>query len=150
MTGTLSTSLEPAVAADLTAIRSLLDQARLPSADVGTGPGARFWVLREGDRCIGAVGLETYGNSGLLRSLVVAPESRGAGFGVRLLDALENAARGSGLKQLVLLTQTAERFFAQRGYTVIERASAPIELRESTEFKSLCPASATCMSKSLR
>jgi amino-acid N-acetyltransferase len=49
----------------------------------------------------------------------------------------------------VLLTQTAERFFSQRGYSRIDRASVPAPVQEASEFRSLCPASATCMSKAL-
>lgn len=141
--------IEFAAPADLSAIRALLDEAGLPHADIVGRPGARFWILRASDRTIGAVGLETYGSTGLLRSLVVAPEGRGAGLGGRLVEELETAARRDGLRRLVLLTQTAEKFFAHRGYAVIDRADAPAEVRVSTEFRSLCPASATCMSKDL-
>jgi amino-acid N-acetyltransferase len=141
--------IESSVPADLPAIRALLDEARLSHRDLEINPAARFWILREGDRVIGTVGLETYGGSGLLRSLVVAPEARRSGLGGRLVDELEIAARSSGLDRLLLLTETAERFFSRRGYTVIDRANAPDEVRGSAEFRSLCPASATCMSKSL-
>ena len=147
--GAATNRVESAVPADLSSIRALLDEARLPHTDIVDGSGARFWILRAGGRTIGAVGLETYGSSGLLRSLVVAPEARGSGLGGRLVDALEDAARSSGVRRLVLLTQTAETFFSHRGYAVIDRADAPAELRDSTEFRSLCPASATCMSKHL-
>ena len=147
--GAATNRVESAVPADLSSIRALLDEARLPHTDIVDGSGARFWILRAGGRTIGAVGLETYGSSGLLRSLVVAPEARGSGLGGRLVDALEDAARSSGVRRLVLLTQTAETFFSHRGYAVIDRADAPAELHDSTEFRSLCPASATCMSKHL-
>jgi amino-acid N-acetyltransferase len=141
--------IESAAPADLSAIRALLDEAGLPHSDIVGGPGARFWILRASDRTIGAVGLETYGRAGLLRSLVVAPEARGLRLGGRLVDVLEDAARNLGLRRLVLLTQTAEKFFAHRGYAVIDRADAPAEVRSSEEFRSLCPASATCMAKDL-
>jgi amino-acid N-acetyltransferase len=143
-----STEVASAIDADLAPIRALLEQAGLPNRDLENNPAARFWVVREGGRLIGAVGLETYGGSGLLRSLVVAPEARRSGLGGRLVDELEIAARRSGLDRLLLLTETAEGFFARRGYTVIDRANAPDEVRSSAEFRSLCPASATCMSKS--
>ena len=143
-------AIESAAPADLPEIRGLLEQAGLPYADLGSDPNRRFWVLREVDRVIAAVALETYGDSGLLRSLVVAAELRGSGIGGRLVDVLEEAASSTAIRRLVLLTQTAERFFLQRGYVVIDRASAPSELRGSTEFESLCPASAVCMSKTLR
>jgi amino-acid N-acetyltransferase len=149
MMDTVTTKVECADRADLAAIRALLEREGLPHADLGTGPGARFWVLRDAGHVIGAIGLETYGGSGLLRSLVVAPGARGTGGGRQLVEAVEDAARSRGLERLLLLTQTAERFFAARGYTVIDRATAPDEVRASSEFSALCPASATCMSKTL-
>ena len=55
----------------------------------------------------------------------------------------------AGLIELILLTQTAQRFFEAQGYGVIERGNAPATVQESEEFKSLCPQSACCMSKRL-
>ena len=52
-----------------------------------------------------------------------------------------------GIGQLVLLTQTAEQFFARRGYAVIAREAAPAAVQHSAEFRSICPASATCMTQ---
>lgn len=149
MTQMLATSIEPAVAADLPGIRSLLEKESLPGGGLAIGPDSRFWVVREPDRLLGAIGLERYGHSGLLRSLVVAPEARGAGVGGQLVVLLEKSARTAGIHRLVLLTQTAETFFSNRGYTVIERSTAPAGLHQSSEFKSVCPASATCMLKTL-
>ena len=146
---TVATRIDGADVADLAAIRAMLEREGLPHEDLASVPGTRFWVLRDSGRVIGAIGLETYGSSGLLRSLVVTPEARGTGLGGRLAETLETAARRDGLRRLVLLTQTAERFFSHRGYAVIDRAEAPAEVRGSTEFRSLCPASATCMAKEL-
>jgi amino-acid N-acetyltransferase len=144
----IQSRIESSVPEDLPAIRALLEQAGLPHRDLENNAAARFWIVREGERLIGAVGLEIYGRSGLLRSLVVAPEARQSGIGGRLVEELEIAARSSGLLQLLLLTETAATFFSGRGYAVIDRADAPDEVRSSAEFRSLCPASATCMSKS--
>ena len=145
----IAARIECSVPADLPAIRALLEQAGLPHRDLDNNPAARFWIVRDGQRLIGAVGLETYGRSGLVRSLVVAPEARRTGMGGRLVDELEMAARSSGFHRLLLLTETAEKFFSRRGYTVIDRVDVPDEVRTSAEFRTLCPASATCMSKSL-
>jgi amino-acid N-acetyltransferase len=49
----------------------------------------------------------------------------------------------------VLLTETAKTFFEREGYSVIDRASAPEPVRTSAEFRTLCPQSATCLSKRL-
>ena len=81
--------------------------------------------------------------------MVVAPDRRGSGLGLTIMNELERMARAARVSRLVLLTQTAAEFFARQGYRVIERSTAPQDLRGSEEFRSLCPSSATCMAKSL-
>ena len=141
--------VEAADRGDLAAVRALLDRAGLPSSDLSETTGVQLWVVRDGERLLGAVGLESFGTTGLLRSLVVSEDARGRGLGGVLVAFLEGFARAAGLAELVLLTQTAEQFFAGRGYAVIARANAPAAVLESSEFTSLCPASAVCMSKRL-
>ena len=53
------------------------------------------------------------------------------------------------VRELFLLTQTGERFFAQQGFRVINRQAVPQGIQQSEEFRSLCPSSAVCMAKSL-
>src|SRR5688572_2865619 len=125
-------------------VRAMLASAALPLEDLDQADVC-FIVANEGVETLGAVGLEVFGNVGLLRSLVVRPEARGSSIGGRLIEALEAHARGSGLNQLVLLTQTAAPFFAKRGYAVVARDAVPAAVQGSAQFRSLCPASATCM-----
>ncbi|MGE0483712.1 MAG: arsenic resistance N-acetyltransferase ArsN2 [Gammaproteobacteria bacterium] len=124
--------------------RALLMAANLPADDLEASAvqliGA--WL---GDELVGVVGLERHGRDGLLRSLVVRPDSRGEGLGGSLLDALEAQAAAAGIERLWLLTETAEVFFAARGYAVVARTAAPTAIAASREFAGLCPASATCM-----
>lgn len=149
MDATTTLRVESAAAADLAAIRTLLVEARLPVDDLGDLPDLRFRVVRDGERLAGTIGLERYGDVGLLRSLVVAPDRRRSGAGTALVRALERDARSAGIVELVLLTQTAESFFRRLGYAAIERADAPDAVKASAEFRHLCPASAVCMVKRL-
>lgn len=139
--------VRPATAADNGAIVALLQAASLPTQDLGAGGTVQFWVAEEGGRLLGAVGLERHGDAGLLRSLVVAPAARNRGIGTALVACLERTAAGMGVSRLVLLTGTAERFFRARGYSVVERNSVRDAVGTSAEFRSLCPASAVCMSR---
>jgi N-acetylglutamate synthase-like GNAT family acetyltransferase len=81
--------------------------------------------------------------------VAIAKDRRKAGLGSSLLSALERHASRLGVRELVLLTQTAEPFFARHGYARVERASVPKPIQATAEFRSLCPASAVCMSKPL-
>ena len=141
-------AIRPARATDLPRITALLDAETLPTADLATSRIA-FWIAKDGTGLMAAIGLEQHGDAGLLRSLVVAPAHRGAGHARRLVGALETEARARGIRDLVLLTQTAAPFFARAGYAPIARNDAPRAIQDSAEFSALCPASATCMHKAL-
>ena len=140
--------IRPATDRDLPRIRSLLESCGLPTADLGVAR-PDFLVACEGPLILAAGAIERFGQTGLLRSLAVVPERRGEGVGRALVTALEAHARGNSLRELVLLTQTARPFFADCGYQAIDREDAPVAVQPSEEFRSLCPASACCMTKRL-
>ena len=130
---------------DLIAIRALLEHSGLPTSDLDSAR-PDFVVVRENGQVIAAGALQRSGSSALLRSVVVAADRRKRGLGQAVVNELERMARTAGIDQLILLTQTAEAFFAHQGYRVIERSGAPQDMQE---FRSLCPSSAICMAKSL-
>ena len=140
--------LRDAAEADLPAIRTLLDYAGLPTSDLEASK-PRFKVLCEDGDVVAAGALQAFGTAALVRSVVVAADRRGAGLGRIIVEDLERFARAARINRLILLTQTAREFFLQQGYQVIERNGAPIEVQGSEEFRALCPASATCMVKTL-
>jgi N-acetylglutamate synthase-like GNAT family acetyltransferase len=142
------TPIRAANGEDLAEIRRLLERHGLPTADLGT---SRPWfaVAREGPELLAAGGLEVHGTTGLLRSIVVGESRRGTGLGRAVVERVESEARRRGLTELVLLTETARDFFARLGYADIARADAPESVRETAEFKALCPQSARCMLKRL-
>lgn len=140
--------LRPCTREERAQVRALLIDSKLPVADLDAA-AIDFIVALDAERVIGAIGLEAYAPAGLLRSLAVRDDCRGSGVGAALVQALEAQARERGLRQLLLLTETAQPFFARRGYAVVERRLAPPALRDSAEFRSLCPASAVCMQKDL-
>lgn len=136
-------------AADLPAVLTLLESARLPAADIASVDELPMWVLEERGSIAGVIALQRFGAEGLLRSLAVTPEYRNRGFGAQLVAQLEESARADNIQELVLLTETAEIFFRTLGYSVIDRRYVSDGLQQSAEFRSLCPASAICMSKTL-
>ena len=127
-------------------VRALLESSGLPTSDLLISK-PKFVVACDGARIVGAGALEIFGSAALLRSVVVSEELRGSGLGRTIVRELERIAGIIGVRELVLLTQTAKPFFKHQGYGVIERGEAPQAIRGSEEFRLLCPASATCMSK---
>jgi N-acetylglutamate synthase-like GNAT family acetyltransferase len=140
--------MDPASPQDLIAIRALLERSGLPTTDLQSAQ-PEFAVIRENGQVIAAGALQRFGPSALLRSVVVAPDRRGSGLGQAVVRELERIACAARISRLVLLTQSAGEFFARQGYQVIERGTAPQDMQGSEEFRSLCPGSATCMTKSL-
>jgi amino-acid N-acetyltransferase len=140
--------IHAATAKDADAVAAFLTAAGLPTADLAAS-SPYLWMACTDGVLNGTVGLEVHGSAGLLRSLAVAFDSRGDGLGTRLVDRMELEARGLGLAEVVLLTETAADFFSNLGYHVVARASVPAAIRDSAEFRSLCPASAVCMRKAL-
>lgn len=127
-------------------IRQLLAAAGLPYDDIHTHLH-NFLVARQDDAMVGAVGLEIYGELGLLRSLVVASSSQGNGVGRMLFDTIMAYARMRRVRALYLLTTTADRFFGKLGFTVVDRNKLPEAIRKTNEFLKLCPTNAVCMTR---
>jgi amino-acid N-acetyltransferase len=134
---------------DLDEVIELLAACDLPYQDLTPSHLASFQVVRQGNALVGVGALEPFGDSGLLRSLAIAPAYRGRKLGGDLVAKLESSARQAGISDLYLLTVTAQAFFAKRAYEEIARTHVPATIRASAEFVSLCPASAVCMRKQL-
>ncbi len=144
--------LQPAGEHDWPQILRLLAAAGLPTADLRPTQTTDFIVARRDALVVGAVGVESHGpqgHDGLLRSLVVAATQRERGIGRQLVAAAEQLAAARGLQSLTLPTQGAKSYFKTLGYRVIDRAAAPASLQATPQFAALCPASSTCMMKTI-
>lgn len=97
----------------------------------------------------GVVGVEIYGEYGLLRSLPVRADHRLTGIGRSLLKHAETEAARLGVRDLYLLTESAATFVTRHGYAQTERTQVPRAIGATREFVELCPASAACMTKSI-
>lgn len=136
--------VRPATDADFPAVIALLEAAGLPTAGVPRTL-SDFLVADAGDGLAGAIGLERYESGALLRSAVVRPDDQGTGIGAALVRAVLDRARDEGLREIYLLTTTAERWFPRFGFRPIERDQVPDAVRASVEFREACPASAAVM-----
>ncbi len=78
----------------------------------------RFFVDDLDGRIVGCVALYPLAGApaGEMACLAVHPDFRGGGRGEALLDAVEEAARGVGMKQLFVLTTRTAHWFIERGF----------------------------------
>lgn len=130
------------------AIIQLLQAEGLPVEDLPAS-FEHFFVAIDNEKVIGAIGLERYGDCGLLRSLVVDKAYRNKSIASLLMQALEKSAADMGITTMYLLTETAPQYFAKKGYQKCGRDDVPAELKASSEFSYVCPVSALVMKKQL-
>lgn len=145
------TTIERATAADLPRLLSLLDSVGLPREGVAEHlPG--FLVARDAaGRVAGCVGMERHGPVALLRSAAVAHDLQGAGLGRRLTAALLELARSEGVREVVLLTTTAQKFFAEKfNFSEAARSDYDSQLADSPEWRLPRCSSAVLMRLDLR
>lgn len=106
-----------------------------PYADAGTLlPRSRselaenirdFVVAEEGGRVVGCGALHLYGTHlAEIRSIAVAPESKGRGVGRALVNALMDEARRHSVTCVCLFTRTPS-FFAHLGFEIARREELP-------------------------
>jgi amino-acid N-acetyltransferase len=129
---------------DRAGVEALLEGARLPTQGVGEHLHS-FFVEDDGERLVGAVGLEIYGEDALLRSVVVAGVARGAGLGTVLTRRALDEARACGVRTVYLLTTTAEAFFPRFGFERTAREKIPEAVQASEELRGACPSTAVAM-----
>jgi amino-acid N-acetyltransferase len=141
-----ATSLQPVDRTDSRYAESVLSESGLPTADL-SDPQLYIYTV-DGDP-VGVGGIEQYGTVGLLRSVAIEEAARGQGYGTALTDALLDRGRAEGITELFLLTTTAADFFARLGFERTDRAAAPEQIRETTQFSEVCPDTATCMRREL-
>ena len=129
---------------DLPAVERLLAENDLPLDGVRDAFSS-FVVAESGGEIVGVAGLEVRGSDALLRSVAVRPAWRSHGVGRALVTRVISDAEASGLRALYLLTTTAERYFPNFGFHPVTRDQVPREVRQTSEFRGACPASATVM-----
>jgi amino-acid N-acetyltransferase len=141
-------SCEPAKPHDLGRVLELLRAEKLPDQGVVDQFG-HYLVVRDLGEVVGACGLELHGESALLRSLVVALDSRNQAAGDCLLRGIVALGQRLGARNLYLLTTTAQRYFERYGFQSCAREEPPAGIRQSWELREGCPATATLMKRAL-
>lgn len=141
LTTTPVAGTDPALAAALAA-------ARLPVADLAQ-PGPQFFAFatpQAGAPLYG--GLEILEGHALLRSILVPEESRRAGLGRAVVQALIATARASGATDLwVLSPAAAAPFFTRCGFREVARYEAPQAVLHARLAGLTCPISTVILTR---
>ena len=119
---------EPAATALLLASHAYLASLYAPednhylSVEALADPKIDFLLAEADGVALGCAALADKGCYGEIKSMYVAPETRGAGTGAALMTALDAAARARGLDVLRLETgdtlHPAQRLYARHGFAV--------------------------------
>jgi len=141
--------ITPFDARDEVGLGVLLQTSDLSTEDITPEMLEHFLVAHAGKMLVGAAGVDVLGEAGLLRSVAVDEAHRGTGLGKQLVEAAEAHAREAGVRELYLLTVTAEGFFTGLGYRTITREQAPAGVAATEQFSVLCPSSSRFMVKAL-
>lgn len=140
--------IKQATEREFDAIKKLLDDNNLPTTDIYQDNIQLFIGLID-DKIMSVIGLEKYKNVGLLRSLAVTDLFKNQQVGSRLIRHIVDLCASEHIDKIYLLTTTADKYFVKFGFTKIERMEAPDILKQTREFKDICPVSAVLMYKSL-
>lgn len=124
--------------------RDAVKSAGLPHQDLNYQSQVLISYYDQG-KMIGTGGLEVLEHSALLRSVSVSPEHRSQNIGKQITSDILNQAKSSNLENVYLLTETAKTYFQKLGFEEVSREQVPQEIKSTTEFAQVCPASATCM-----
>ena len=141
--------IESAQPTDVQAMYALLQAYGLPLTGLADHI-ATASVARVDGTVVGSAALEVYSSSALLRSVAVAPPWRGHGLGGQLVRSALRLAGEHKISRVYLLTETAPEFFSRLGFHNVERGQVALDVQQSVEFTSACPASAAVMVLNLR
>ena len=139
-------SITKVITQDLLEVQTLLKLVELPIEGVKEH-FQNFFIVRNDKMTIGCIGIEIYGNVGLLLSVAIHPSFQGKGLGQQMVSKMEEYSAEKGLRNIYLLTDTVEKFFLKLGYLLISRDEADPRVKQSIEFTTLCPSSPVMMKK---
>lgn len=127
---------------------ALLNEASLSVSDLPQKL-EHFYLAKKEEDVIGSIGLEIFGSTGFLRSMVVKKGMQGEGIGKVLLNKLISkvSSSGIGVKEIYLITENAEAFFRSAGFETVSRETVPEIIKDIPQFKSICPTSAAVMKR---
>jgi len=138
----------PAKGEDLPEVFALLEECDLPKEGLARCLSTTL-VARKEHEIIGSAALELYQQCALLRSVAVKSAFRKQGIASSLTRAALDLAKEFHMTNVFLLTETASTFFSKQGFIQVHRSNVPENVKQSIEFTTLCPDTATVMMTTL-
>lgn len=139
----------PGAGPDLPEIATMLHAGGLMSGAARERLG-RTLVAEVDRKPIGTAAWEPLGGDrALLRSVAVHPERRSGGVGTVVIAAALRHAYAQGIREAWLATETAEAFFARRGFQRVDRDQAPEVVIEHPQVQRECSVTAAVMRATL-
>lgn len=87
-----------------------------------------FHVATDGSAIVGVCGLKVvWANLAEVYALAVAPQQRGKGLGLRLVESCCDEARNLGIARLMTLTYE-QLFFSKLGFEILDRQQLPLKV----------------------
>jgi len=126
----------------------LLSSNALPISDLDE-KNIELYVGLSNGKIVATVGMESYGDCALLRSLSIKEEYKNKRIGETLLQFINDTCQRRAIQSLYLLTTTADHYFKRFGFDVIDRSHTPSVIQSTREFCGICPSSAIIMRKNL-
>jgi amino-acid N-acetyltransferase len=120
--------------ADIARMTELIAGANLPPLFIEEFIDG-FATVEYEDAVIGCGGLEIYGGSGVIRSVVIDERARGLGLGRDVADLLIADARAAGATDLYLFTMDAHAFWTALGFRDLPLEAWREDARENWQYQ---------------
>ncbi|CAG9620120.1 GNAT family N-acetyltransferase [Sutcliffiella rhizosphaerae] len=129
-------TLRTATKEDLFALQVFLQKANIGIEGLAEKIGSYIILEEKNEGICGTIGIETYGNVGLLRSLVIGPSVKQYQL-LQLFEHTQHHARAQHLEELYLVTNKNNyiQFFELLHFYPQSINHAPKELKDSDFFK---------------
>lgn len=136
--------VRPATGPDLPYIATLLHEGGLIAGAARERIGRT--VVAEADRqVVGTAAWEPVDGTGLLRSVAVSKEHRRSGTGMLVVAGALRRILEAGVRDVYLMTENAEPFFAACGFRRVEREELPEAVLDHPQVTRECSIAAAAM-----
>jgi 4-nitrophenyl phosphatase len=137
--------LRPAAGPDLAHVANMLHAGGLIAGAARERLARTIVAEADRGRPIATASWDIAGDAALLRSVAVADDCRRSGVGTLIVAGALRRVYEQGARDVYLVTENAEKFFASCGFKTIPREELPPAIAEHPQVVRECPANAPAM-----